>query len=219
MYSNIDIMKITFEKATHKHQQAIFNWLKEPHVQEFWDNTQAHKDDIINFMEGRKEPSDYADGRYVYWVGLVDDQPYSLIMTIKMDLGEERVQLKADHLSKIGKTYGLEYMIGDKRYIGKGLGAKTLALFVEFFRKVFDECADTSLIDPDFTNPRAKHVYEKAGFIHVGDFIMGGNGCFAGRESHLLAKKLQGDFGTSVQVCGKYRSYLQTSQLWAFGIG
>lgn len=66
---------ITFEKASLEHQQAIFSWFKEPHVQEFWDNTQAHKDDILNFMNGRKEPSPYAEGRYIYWVGLLEGLP------------------------------------------------------------------------------------------------------------------------------------------------
>ncbi|MEN8236108.1 MAG: GNAT family N-acetyltransferase [Pseudomonadota bacterium] len=42
------------------------------------------------------------------------------------------------------------------------------------------------MIDPDISNPRAKHVYEKAGFVHVGDFVMGGSGCFAGCKTHLL---------------------------------
>lgn len=37
-------------------------WLNEPHVQEFWDNTQAHKEDILNFIQGRKTPSQYAEG-------------------------------------------------------------------------------------------------------------------------------------------------------------
>ena len=46
-----------FEKVTNAHLETIFSWLSEPHVMEFWDNTQAHKDDIVNFAEGRKTPS------------------------------------------------------------------------------------------------------------------------------------------------------------------
>ena len=60
--------KIIFEKATTAHKEIIFSWLAEPHVHEFWDNTQGHKDDILNFMGGRKEPSNYCDGKYVYWI-------------------------------------------------------------------------------------------------------------------------------------------------------
>ncbi|HJK86148.1 MAG TPA: DUF1016 N-terminal domain-containing protein [Candidatus Megaira endosymbiont of Nemacystus decipiens] len=44
----------------------------------------------------------------------------------------------------------------------------------DFFRESFDK-ADTFMIDPAADNPRAKRVYEKAGFKQVADFIMGGN--------------------------------------------
>ena len=47
--------KITFEKATTTYEEIIFSWLAEPHVQEFWDNSQEHKDDILNFIQGQKK--------------------------------------------------------------------------------------------------------------------------------------------------------------------
>jgi hypothetical protein len=59
-------MEITFQKATIIHKDIIFSWLREPHVQEFWDNTQGNKDDILNFIGGRTEPSNYCDGKYIY---------------------------------------------------------------------------------------------------------------------------------------------------------
>lgn len=46
-------MNIRFERVSSKYQKNIFEWLQESHVQKFWDNTQAHKDDIVNFIEGR----------------------------------------------------------------------------------------------------------------------------------------------------------------------
>ena len=52
-------MSINFEKANINHVDIIWGWLSEPFVQEFWDNTQGHKDDILNFVNGRKEPSNY----------------------------------------------------------------------------------------------------------------------------------------------------------------
>jgi hypothetical protein len=47
-------MNIHFEKVTGAHLDPIFKWLSEPHIMEFWDNTQEHKDDIVNFAEGRR---------------------------------------------------------------------------------------------------------------------------------------------------------------------
>lgn len=45
------------------------------------------------------------------------------------------------------------------------------------------------MIDPAADNPRAKRVYEKAGFKHVADFVMGGDCSGSGKPHHLLIKK------------------------------
>lgn len=184
---------IHFEQATLQHKDIIFQWLNESFVKEFWDNSQAHKDDIINFIDGRKTPSNYAGGNYIYWIGSMDNIPYCLIMTIQEKPGVNRPQIKEEHLSTTGSTYSIEYMIGNKEFFGKGIGARTLEEFTIFFNKQFDTKADTFFIDPDVTNSRAKHVYAKAGFVYIGDFIMGGNGVFAGRKTHFLVKKLQNE--------------------------
>jgi RimJ/RimL family protein N-acetyltransferase len=181
---------VHFEKARLKHKDIIFAWLSQPHVQAFWDNSQAHKDDIVCFIEGRKVPSGYAIGQYVYWIAAIENHPYALIMTIKENQGENREPIKAGHISQTGATYSLDYMIGDPEYIGKGLGAPTLGQFLVFFQAEIDPNADTFFIDPDATNPRARHVYEKAGFQFIGNFILGGAGVFAGRKTHFMVKKL-----------------------------
>ena len=181
--------KITFEKATTAHKEIIFSWLAEPHIQEFWDNTQEHKDDILNFMDGRKEPSNYCDGKMVYWIASNNKEPFAMIMIEQYDHNTPIDQEKLYRLSKIGHTYGLDYMIGNTEYLGKGYGAKTLIEFVDFFRNKFDNKADTFIIDPASDNPRAKRVYEKAGFKHISDFVMSGNVSGSGKSHHLLIKK------------------------------
>ncbi|WPY00714.1 GNAT family N-acetyltransferase [Candidatus Trichorickettsia mobilis] len=182
-------MKINFKKVTSAHLDTIFSWLTEPHVMEFWDNTQAHKDDIVNFTEGRKTPSSYADGQYVYWIASLEHEPFAMLMTIqethKEDIGPEKLK----RLSKTGNTYGLDYMIGNPKFFGKGYGSQTLRDFIDYFRESIDPKADTFLIDPDSANARAKHVYMKARFKHVCDFIMEGNVSGAGKLHHLLLKK------------------------------
>lgn len=44
-------MNITFQKASTLYIDAIFIWLTEPHIMEIWDNSQEHKDDILNFIQ------------------------------------------------------------------------------------------------------------------------------------------------------------------------
>ncbi|MDR0329823.1 MAG: GNAT family N-acetyltransferase, partial [Rickettsia sp.] len=108
------------------HKDTIFNWLKEPHVQEFWDNSQEHKDDILNFINGRIKPSSYADGLYTYWIGCIYNEPYCLVMTLQEKQEYSIPLLKKAYLSKHGHTYSMDYTIGNIAYFGKGLGAKTL---------------------------------------------------------------------------------------------
>jgi hypothetical protein len=53
------MINIHFEKATLLHKNVIFTWLDEPHVREFWDNSQEHRDDILSFLGAQHELSNY----------------------------------------------------------------------------------------------------------------------------------------------------------------
>lgn len=167
---NKDNVIINFEKINIQHKDIIFHWLAEPHMQEFWDNSQEHQDDIVNFINGRKEPSNYFDGIFTYWIGIIDREPFSFILTAKVKLEDDCPSIWQEHISKTGTTYSIDFGIGNKAFLGKGLAAKTLQAFTDFFQKNIDSKADTFFIDPDDNNPRAKHVYEKAGFRLVGEF-------------------------------------------------
>jgi thiamine kinase-like enzyme/RimJ/RimL family protein N-acetyltransferase len=182
-------MNLQFKKVNASDIDTIFAWLSEPIVQEFWDNTQGHKDDILNFIDGRITPSSYADGKYVYWIASCDGHPFAMLMTIQETAEDHIDDIKLNHLSKTGHTYGIDYMIGNKNYFGKGYGAQTLSEFLDFFRKDFDVSADTFIIDPASDNPRAKKVYLRAGFEHIADFVMSGDVSGAGKPHHLLIRR------------------------------
>lgn len=182
-------MTFYFEKASEQHMDAIFSWLKEPAIQEFWDATEGHKQDIVNFVEGRAVPSDYCGGKYVYWIASENEVPFAMIMTIQESIREDIGELKLSQLSRTGNTYSMDYMIGNPEFFGKGYGAKTLEAFLDFFRSKIDEKADTFLIDPTADNPRAKHVYEKAGFEYIADFVMEGDCSGAGKLHYLLVRR------------------------------
>ncbi|MFI4955703.1 MAG: GNAT family N-acetyltransferase [Gammaproteobacteria bacterium] len=182
-------MSINFEKLSSKHLDIVLDWLAQDFVAEFWDNTQAHKDDIMNFVNGRKTPSAYAGGKYVYWIAHSNNESFAMLMTIQETDQEDIGREKLDRLSKTGNTYGIDYMIGNSHFLGKGYGTKTLIEFVDYFRGKVDPAADTFFIDPACDNPRAKHVYMKAGFEHVCDFVMGGEVSGRGKMHHLLVKR------------------------------
>jgi RimJ/RimL family protein N-acetyltransferase len=158
--------------------------------QGFWDNSQSHRDDILIFMNGRKEPSLYFDGIFDYWIGLMDNEPYCLIMTSEILFTQTNLpDLWRSNLSKKGKTFSIDFMIGNQKYFGKGLAAPTLEAFTGFIKNKFYPPVDTFYIDPEESNPRAKHVYEKAGFCYVADFHRDCNG---GKDVRhfLMIKKL-----------------------------
>lgn len=188
--TNVNLINsIYFEKINQQHQETIFSWLSEPHMKEFWDNSQEHKDDIINFINGRLTSSNYFNGIFTYWVGMIDNDPFCFILTAEVDKNEDHPQIWLDNISKTGTTYSIDFGIGNTNYLGKKLASPTLKLFTEFFQEKIDRCADTFFIDPAEHNPRAAHVYEKAGFKMAGAFDMD-IGVFKGEQTYLMVKKI-----------------------------
>lgn len=176
---------IHFQKATLAHKGTVFEWLSHPHVREFWDNSPEHKQDIEIFMEGRQRPSPYFNGIFTYWVGLIVTTPYALIMTSDVFPEPSLPAEWLPHLSKTGKTSSIDFMIGNVDFFGKGFAAPTLQAFTEFIPAEVDLTVDTFIIDPSQRNPRAIHVYEKAGFHSVANFVRN-------NEPHLLMVKRKG---------------------------
>ena len=92
-------------------------------------------------------------------------------------------------MSQVEHTISLDVGIGNKKYLGCGLGAPTLSAFVTFYKDEVDNKADTFFIDPDENNPRAIRVYNKAGFNKAGQYEVT-EGCFIGHGSDLMVKKV-----------------------------
>ena len=163
-------MKFYFEKLNDSHKDVVFAWLDEPHVKEFWDNSPEHRADILNFINHRKESSPYFDGIFTYWLGFYEGTPYSFLMTSEVLPAPDLPKAWGEALSKTGKTYSIDFMIGSQDHFGKGLAASTLETFCTFIQEEVDSEVNVFIIDPAETNPRAKHVYEKAGFKVIAEF-------------------------------------------------
>ena len=124
------------------------------------------------------------------WVGYIDGKPYAFILSdilerTQTDLSEVHLA----NMSQVGHTISLDFGIGNKKYLGCGLGAPTLSAFVTFYKDEVDNKADTFFIDPDENNPRAIRVYNKAGFNKAGQYEVT-EGCFIGHGSDLMVKKV-----------------------------
>ena len=180
--------KIQFVKAGLPHEKLIFSWLSEPHMMEFWDNSQEHKDDILNFIHGRKQY--YFAGTTQYFIALTEGEPFAFLLADILSPDEDLSPPLKENLSKTGHTIALDFGIGNKKFLGKGLASITLAEFVNYYCEHIDNLADTFFIDPDENNPRARHVYEKAGFEYVNEYHPT-EGAFVGDTCLLMIKKIE----------------------------
>ncbi|MDF2403392.1 MULTISPECIES: GNAT family N-acetyltransferase [Aeromonas] len=182
-------MSIAFEKATLQHKEQVLSWLNKPYVQEFWDNSDAYREDLDIFMKGRKITSPYFDGIFDYWIGCKNGEPFCLMMSNKISEGDEIPDLWKSYLSKTGSTVSLDFMIGEEGFLGKGLAAIAINEFITFFRSTIDATADTFIIDPERDNKKALRAYENAGFVKAGEFLAI-SGVFEGYETILMTKKV-----------------------------
>ena len=181
-------MTIRFVKADLSHLNIIFEWLAEPHMMEFWDNSSEHKEDILNFIQGKKQH--YFAGTTKYWVGYINNDPYCFILSDVLEKHQDDLSpIHQTHMSAFGTTISLDFGIGNKQYLEKGLAAPTLEEFMKFYHDTIDLSADTFFIDPDANNSRAEHVYSKAEFKQVGNYEAQA-GAFKGAISYLMVKKL-----------------------------
>jgi RimJ/RimL family protein N-acetyltransferase len=172
------------------------SWLNKPHIQEFWDNSKEHHDDIRHFAEGRKTPAVYHDGIYSYWLGAVGKDLFCMIMTPKI---VDDHYIYRNYLLQIQTAYSLDFCIGNNVYLGHGLAAPALKGFMEYFKQNIDPSIEAYFIDPNKSNPRAKHVYQNAGFKAVGEFVRE-KGFFTGQSHDLLIKKYRPDCAPSLLV-------------------
>lgn len=191
------MINIHFQKANLSHKNIIFEWLEKPHMREFWDNSPKHSEDILNYMNGRKKRSDYFGGTNNYWVGLIDTNPVCFILTHEETDDPDTPEPYRSHVSKTGKTYGLDFGIGNEAYVGIGIAVLTLNAFMKFIVEEVDPEVDTFFIDPFVNNPRAIHVYKKAGFQIVAEFTQHG-GYFDQSEGVLMLKTVHNDEPTSI---------------------
>ena len=147
---------ITFLPLVRDHLPLLRQWLREPHVAEFW-----------------QEPADEVEFRDKYLQKLQDRgvRPY-LICLDAQPIG----YIQCYEAKKLGGgwwpdapegQWGVDQFLGDPSLVGKGLGA---AILRQFVAQLFADPAITEIItDPDPENGRAIRMYEKVGFSRMGE--------------------------------------------------
>jgi RimJ/RimL family protein N-acetyltransferase len=67
-------------------------------------------------------------------------------------------------------TFGVDLMIGEEKYLGRGLGSKIIREFIEFC-KIREPSAAQFIIDPEPHNERAIRSFANAGFVRHSEIV------------------------------------------------
>lgn len=142
---NHKTFRFTFKPAKSDQKQMIHDWLAQEHIKEWLHGKglQNTFEDLDKFFKGNSFGQ--------HWIAYDKDIPFAYLLT--SDEGEDAITL--------------DLFICDLNYLGKGLGVQMIQ---EFLITQFPNKKEVS-IDPEATNTRVIHVYEKVGFRIVGEFI------------------------------------------------
>ena len=137
--------KFRFAFAKSAQRSLIHQWLEQKHIKEW-----IHGVGLQNTLNGL-EKFFQGTSNTTYWIGYDNETPFAFLIT---SLEEE-------------DAITLDLFICDLSYIGKGL---SVPMIREFLINQFPNVKRV-LIDPETTNTRAIHVYQKVGFKIIGEFI------------------------------------------------
>jgi RimJ/RimL family protein N-acetyltransferase len=138
-------MQFVFKPLEIKDRSLVHEWLIQPHIAEW-----IHGKGLQNTLNGL-EKFFQGESSTTYWVGYEKNTPFVFLITSPE--GNDAITL--------------DVFICDLSYLGKGMA---VPMIQEFLLKQFPNVKRV-LIDPEATNTRAIHVYQKAGFKIIGEFI------------------------------------------------
>lgn len=137
--------RFTFAPAQSSQRALLHRWFAQKHIHEW-----MHGIGLQNTLNGLEEFF-LGQSSVIYWMGYSDNTPFAFLITEPIE----------------EDTITLDLFICDVNYLGQGFAVPMIHTFLlnkfSHMKRV--------LIDPEATNKRAIHVYEKAGFKIVGEFI------------------------------------------------
>jgi aminoglycoside phosphotransferase (APT) family kinase protein/RimJ/RimL family protein N-acetyltransferase len=138
-------LSFSFKPAKSSQRTLIHGWLAQRHIKEW-----IHGVGLQNTLNGL-EKFFQGEADTTYWIAYDKDTPFAFLITSPE--GNDATTL--------------DLFICDLNYLGKGIAVPMIR---EFLISQFPNVKRV-LIDPEATNKRAIHVYQKVGFKIVGEFI------------------------------------------------
>jgi aminoglycoside 6'-N-acetyltransferase len=150
---------IRFEPIAEGHLPMMHDWLKQPHVRQWW----GDPDEELALIRRILTEDDGTEGFIVF----VDSAPLGYIQSWRPAkfAGTHWVE-EAPWLRNVPRdTIGIDIFIGPADLVAQGVGPQAIRAFAE---RLFALGAPRLIIDPDAGNRRAVRVYEKVGFTTFG---------------------------------------------------
>lgn len=148
--------RLQFENLKKEHLDLLVEWIKRPHVAEWWGDESRLADTAL---------------RQLYENYLLSNENLAFIISLEgRPIGFIQAYDASKHAgnwwAEEDNSFGTYLFIGEPDCLGKGYGTQ---IVMEFITKLFTEYnARLLIIDPDPQNIRAIRCYEKAGFTPIG---------------------------------------------------
>lgn len=166
---NKSSFRFIFKPVVDSQRELIHTWLQQDYIGK-WIHGQGLRNTLVGlekFIQYQSEGKglDRKSEITQHWIGYDDEKPFVYLLTSNV------FKDAADEYAKYSETEGLvitlDMFICDADYLGRGLASDVIR---EFLLSQFPDVSEV-FIDPEKKNERAVHVYQKAGFRIVGEFI------------------------------------------------
>lgn len=150
--------RFQFKPFSKEDRALVHGWLKQPYVAKWFygkglENTLRGLDDFLEEVSTSQ-----------YWIAFEKEHPFAFLITSSVEKPEDEL---TRYCILEGKAITLDLLIGDAKYLGRGLSHLVIQ---EFLLSHFPNVSEV-LIDPEASNAHAIHIYQKVGFRIVEQFI------------------------------------------------
>lgn len=151
--------QFSFGRVQDNQRDLIHRWLQQEHISEW-----LHGEGLQNTLNSLDE-SFKGDSFFQHWIAYEKGEPFAYLLTSYVE--KDTDDPYTVYCEEEGKAITLDLFICDVDYMGKGLA---VPMIQEFLKSQFGDVSEV-FIDPEVSNTRATHVYQKAGFKILKEFI------------------------------------------------
>lgn len=144
--------RFCFKHLDKSQHEFVLKWIYQPHINEW-----LHGEGLSNTIKDIEQFLNNGKSWAIHWIAYDNEIPFAYLITSEMEKSKEHPE----------GAITLDLFICSLDYLGKGLSVQMIHEFI------LSQFSDTKivLIDPEISNQRAVHVYKKAGFEIIGEFI------------------------------------------------